>query len=159
MTKKIVHCTEIMPGSAWASNTPGGRAIVKPVDHPDTERVSNANWATTSEIISFDEETGIFRDSKHSVRASMTNAEIEFGIELADLAAARQIPVDVTLGALAMAAIAISGAKTASDLAAGEDLQAAFERAISDFHAIVRERAVIISDIGLREVFNPTERE
>ena len=38
----------------------GGKAFIHPVDHPDTERVSNTTWVFTSKVISHDPDTGEF---------------------------------------------------------------------------------------------------
>lgn len=38
----------------------GDGAVVVPVDHPDTERVTNGLAALTSEVLAYDPETGEF---------------------------------------------------------------------------------------------------
>ena len=53
--KKVVHYREVL-----GHLRVGRHATVRPVDHPDTENVSNKTWATTSEIVRVDEVTGIF---------------------------------------------------------------------------------------------------
>lgn len=38
----------------------GQRAIVYPIDHPDSENVSNKTWVLTSKVIWHDSESGDF---------------------------------------------------------------------------------------------------
>ena len=53
--KKVVHYSDLR-------YTPvvGKMAMVIPVDHPDTENVSNNTWVYTSDVVRVDEVTGIF---------------------------------------------------------------------------------------------------
>lgn len=54
MSKKIVHYYHASP------RTIGKRAAVYPVDHPDTENVSNEQLAWTSSVVADNPETGVF---------------------------------------------------------------------------------------------------
>jgi hypothetical protein len=55
----------------------GMGALVSPVDHPDTENVTNGLHAFTSEVLSYDTETGEFEtlNTKYVPQKSVTTAE------------------------------------------------------------------------------------
>ena len=55
--KKVVHYD---PSGFICYIVEGEVAIVYPIDHPDTERVSNKKPVRTSTVVSYDKETGIF---------------------------------------------------------------------------------------------------
>lgn len=38
----------------------GSRALIHPIDHPDSEHVSNQTWVLTSKVIWHDSESGNF---------------------------------------------------------------------------------------------------
>ena len=54
--KKVVQYTV----SPYTSIVVGQRALVIPVDHPDTVKVTNGVHAFTSEVIAYNSETGEF---------------------------------------------------------------------------------------------------
>lgn len=56
MTKKTVQYNN--KKEFWIKQ--GQSAFIFPVDHPDTERVSNTAFARTSTVVSYNEVTGIF---------------------------------------------------------------------------------------------------
>lgn len=55
----------------------GDSAFVIPVDHPDTENVVNGVGALTSEVISYDTETGEFetKNTKYVIEKVVAQAE------------------------------------------------------------------------------------
>lgn len=60
--KKVVHYeagTELICGI-------GGRAMLKPLDHPDKANVSNTTLAMTSRIVAYDDKTGLI-ETEHTL--------------------------------------------------------------------------------------------
>lgn len=57
--KKIVHY-EVNNPMYPPSIAIGYKALVKPVDHPDSDRVSNTKYIVTSRVLSYDRTTGQF---------------------------------------------------------------------------------------------------
>ena len=54
----------------------GDSAFVVPVDHPDTVNVTNGQGALTSEVVSYDPETGVFETKNtHYVPETVATAE------------------------------------------------------------------------------------
>lgn len=59
--KKVVQYTEVQFfGPAYGGQIIGNRALVTPVDHPDTENVTNGKPALTTAVVSYDEVTEQF---------------------------------------------------------------------------------------------------
>jgi hypothetical protein len=56
MSKKVVHYDERMPKDILV----GHSALVWPVDHPDTARVSNLTSVRTSKVVAYNPNTGEF---------------------------------------------------------------------------------------------------
>jgi len=52
--KKVVHYES---GTAFVNGL-GGRAILKPINHPDRERVSNTTLALTGRVVAYNAGTG-----------------------------------------------------------------------------------------------------
>lgn len=55
--KKIVRYKEV---KFLVEGGVNARALVLPVDHPDTDRVSNEDFAITSMVVAYDEATEVF---------------------------------------------------------------------------------------------------
>lgn len=53
--KKLVQYSEL-----YGTPVVGQRTTVRPIDHPDTIFVTNTEWASTSAVQWYNEETGIF---------------------------------------------------------------------------------------------------
>lgn len=64
--KKVVKYTSVVFPYAPTSDPVGYPAVVVPVDHPDTVNVSNGIEATTTDVVAYDEATGIF-ETKNTV--------------------------------------------------------------------------------------------
>ena len=56
ITKKIVHYNAQEPVEVYV----GFAAFVTPIDHPDSEHVSNTRPVQTSKVLSYDKSTGEF---------------------------------------------------------------------------------------------------
>lgn len=53
MNKQVVHYV------AGTATKIGNNAHLIPIDHPDTENVSNQHYVRTSQVVGWDQETGV----------------------------------------------------------------------------------------------------